>query len=298
MRKSNLSYRSLACLVLAGLFLAALSGCKDLWRKEPERKPVARVGERFLYQDDLQGLLAEGLSPEDSAAFVSSYINNWATKELLFSKAQLNLPPEKIAEYEALVAEYRADLYTRAYKEALVAQAADTLIRLSELDAFYEGEKENFKLQEKLVQLRFIELPKQFLNKDEVTRRLRRFNPEDLRFLDSVGVQFRKLNFNDSLWVPAARVIEEIPPLTPENEAQYLKKSQFFELEDDQGVYLAEVIDVLNVNDIAPLSYIEPTIRQVLLNRRKMTYLRSLETDLINEAIQRKEFEIYDQNPK
>ncbi len=297
MRKSNLSYRALATLALAGLFLASLSGCKDLWRTEPDRKPVARVGERFLYRDELRGLLAEGLSPEDSAAFVSNYINNWATKELLFSKAQLNLPPEKIAEYEALVAEYQADLYTRAYKEALVAQAADTLIRPSELNAFYEGEKENFKLQEKLVQLRFIELPKQFLNKEEVTRRLRRFNPEDLRFLDSVGVQFRKLNFNDSLWVPAARVIEEIPPLTPENEAQYLKKSQFFELEDDQGVYLAEVIDVLNVNDIAPLTYIEPTIRQVLLNRRKMTYLRSLETDLINEAIQRKEFEIYDQNP-
>ena len=297
MRKSNLSYRSIAILALAGLFLAPLSGCKDLWRKEPERNPVARVGDRFLYRDELRGLLAEGLSPEDSAAFVSNYINNWATQELLFSKAQLNLPPEKIAEYEALVAEYRADLYTRAYKEALVAQAADTLIRPSELNAFYEGEKENFKLQEKLVQLRFIELPKQFLNKEEVTRRLRRFNPEDLRFLDSVGVQFRKLNFNDSLWVPAARVIEEIPPLTPENEALYLKKSQFFELEDDQGVYLAEVIDVLNVNDIAPLTYIEPTIRQVLLNRRKMTYLRSLETDLINEAIQRKEFEIYDQNP-
>ena len=297
MRKSNHSYRALAILALAGFFLASLTGCKDLWRKEPERKPVARVGERFLYRDELQGLLAEGLSPEDSAAFVSNYINNWASKELLFSKAQLNLPPEKIAEYEALVAEYKADLYTRAYKEALVAQAADTLIRSSELNAFYEGEKENFKLQEKLVQLRFIELPKQFLNKEEVTRRLRRFNPEDLRFLDSVGVQFRKLNFNDSLWVPAARVIEEIPPLTPENEAQYLKKSQFFELEDDQGVYLAEVIDVLNVNDIAPLTYIEPTIRQVLLNRRKMTYLRSLETDLINEAIQRKEFEIYDQNP-
>jgi len=297
MRKPNPSYLSAPFPVLAALLLAVLSGCSELWRKEPEREPVARVGERYLYRDELQGLLTEGLSPEDSAAFVSNYVNNWATKELLFSKAQLNLPPEKIAEYEALVAEYRSDLYARAYKEALVAQAADTLIRPAELNAFYEGEKENFKLQEKLVQLRFIELPSQFLNKEEVTRRLRRFNPEDLRFLDSVGVQFRKLNFNDSLWVPAARVIDEIPPLNPDNEAQYLKKSQFFELEDDQGVYLAEVIDVLNVNDIAPLSYIEPTIRQVLLNRRKMMYLRSLETDLINEAIQRKEFEIYDPNP-
>ncbi len=284
-------------LALSALLAVSLLACKDLWRKEPEKVAVARVGEHYLFLDDLKGLPAEGLSKQDSAAFVSNYINNWATKELLFSKAQLNLPPEKIAEYEALVADYRADLYARAYKEALVAQAADTVVGRSELEAFYEAEKENFRLQEKLVQLRFIELPKQFLNKEEVTRRLRRFNRDDLQFLDSVGVQFRKLNFNDSLWVPTARVLDEIPLLNPDNEAQYLKKSQFFELEDEQGVYLAEVRDVLNVNDIAPLSFIEPTLRQVLLNRRKMSYLRSLEVDLINEAIQRKEFEIYDQNP-
>ncbi len=298
MRKSNHLLRPPVILALVTLLAVASSGCKDLWRKEVDNVAVARVGEHYLYRDDLKGLPAEGLSPEDSAALVSNYINNWATKELLFSKAQLNLPPEKIAEYEALVADYRADLYARAYKEALVAQAADTVVGRSELEAFYEAEKENFRLQEKLVQLRFVELPMQFLNKEEVTRRLRRFNRDDLEFLDSVGVQFRKLHFNDSLWVPAARVLDEIPLLNPDNEAQYLKKSQFFELEDDQGVYLAEVRDVLNVNDIAPLNYIEPTLRQVLVNRRKMSYLRSLEVDLINEAIQQKEFEIYDHNPE
>jgi hypothetical protein len=89
-------------------------------------------------------------------------------------------------------------------------------------------------------------------------------------------------------------VIEEIGPLTYENEEEYLKKSQFFEMEDSTGVYLTRVVDVLKPNEIAPLSYIEPTIRQVLLNRRKMKYLRSLETDLMDEAIRQKEFEIYD----
>lgn len=297
MRKSNNLPQFPVFLAALALLASSLAGCKDLWRKAPEKVAVARVGSHYLYRNDLKGLPAEGLSPQDSAAFVSNYINNWATKELLFSKAQLNLPPEKIAEYEALVSDYRADLYARAYKEALVAQAADTVVGRGELEAFYEAEKENFRLQEKLVQLRFVELPVQFLNKEEVTRRLRRFNRDDLQFLDSVGVQFRKLHFNDSLWVPAARVLDEIPLLNADNEGQYLKKSQFFELEDEQGVYLAEVRDVLNVNDIAPLSYIEPTLRQVLLNRRKLSYLRSLEVDLINEAIQRKEFEIYDQNP-
>ncbi len=284
-----------AFAALAG-WAAAVWGCDSLWKKEPEKVPLARVGDTYLYAEEVDELISGNLSPEDSASYVSNYINNWATRQLLLSRARLNLPAEQLEAFEALVADYRADLYTRAYKEALVTQGADTLVRQRELEIFYEQEKENFKLQEKIVQLRFLELPLQFLNREEVTSRLRRFNREDLSFLDSVGVQFRKLNFNDSLWVPAARVIEEIPPLTYDNETQYLKKSQFFELEDEQGVYLAVVRDVLDVNEVAPLSYIKPTLRQVLLNRRKMRYIRTLETDLINEAIQQKEFEVYDTN--
>ena len=95
-----------------------------------------------------------------------------------------------------------------------------------------------------------------------------------MAYLDSIGVQFKKLNFNDSIWIRASRVIEEISPLTLENQDRYLKKSQFFELEDSLGVYLAKITDVLQVNDIAPLSFIEPTIRQVLLNRRRLNYIR------------------------
>jgi hypothetical protein len=109
-------------------------------------------------------------------------------------------------------------------------------------------------------------------------------------------VQFKKLHFNDSLWVPVSRVIEEIGPLTYENEADHLKNSQFFEMEDSTRVYLTKVEEVLQPNDIAPLSYIEPTIRQVLMNRRKMKYLRTLEADLMDEAIRQKEFEVYE-NP-
>ncbi len=281
----------------AALWLPALlifSGCESLWKKETQEEALARVGDQYLYRKEVSKLLDPDLSPQDSAAFVSNLINTWATRELLLSRAKINLPEEKIKEFESLISDYRAELYTRAYKEALVAQIADTLVGEDEMNAFYDSEKENFRLQEKILQLRFIELPLQFLNREEVTERLRRFEDDDLNFLDSVGVHFKKLHFNDSLWVPLSRVIEEIGPLTYENEGEYLKKSQFFEMEDSTGVYLTKVVDVLKTNEIAPLSYIEPTIRQVLLNRRKMKYLRSLETDLMDEAIRQKEFEIYD----
>ncbi|NJB70593.1 hypothetical protein GGR42_001055 [Saonia flava] len=270
--------------------------CDSFFRKEAEKEPLARVGETYLYKEDVQLLLNSNMSKADSASFVTNYINNWAAKQLLMNKAKINLSEDKLAEFDRLVSNYRNDLYTGAYKEALVQQAQDTAISLSELQSFYDIEKENFKLKEKIVQLRFIELPPQFLDKEAVIQKLKDFEAEDVQYLDSIGVQFKKLNFNDSIWVASSRVIDEIPPLTYENEERYLKKSQFFELQDSLGVYLAKVIDVLEVNDIAPLQYIEPTIKQVLLNRRKLEYGRQLETEIIDEAIKEKEFEVYEKD--
>ncbi|QCX00699.1 peptidyl-prolyl cis-trans isomerase [Aggregatimonas sangjinii] len=280
------------------LFVFGFYSCGKFFEKQPDQEPLARVGEAYLYRSEIEPLLGLNMSKEDSASFVTSYINNWASNKLLLGKAKINLSEDKLAEFDELVANYRNDLYTRAYKEALVAQGSDSLVTDQELEDFYNIEKQNFRLKEKLVQLRFVQLPNQFLNKDEVIKTLKRFNADDIQYLDSIGVHFNKLNFNDSLWVTVDRVISEIPPLTAENEKEYLKKSQFFELEDAKGVYLTKITDVLKANDIAPLSYIEPTIKQVLLSRRRLDYIRKLETEIIDEAIKDKEFEVYAKDDK
>jgi hypothetical protein len=296
MRFPKKTYLRFSYILGVSTFFLLILSCEGLFNKEPDNEPIARVGNNFLYKEDINSLLGDTMIQEDSASFVTNYINNWAIKQLLFSKAQINLSEEQIAEFDRLVANYRIDLFTRAYKEALVLRGEDTTITDSQLLRFYEQEKENFILKEKLVQLRFIEIPQQFLNKDEVISKLKRFNQEDIVYLDSIGVQFRKLNFNDSLWVPVSRVIQEIPPISYENEYRYLKKSQFFELEDSIGVYLGKVSNVLSENEIAPLSYIKPTIRQVLLNRRKLEYMRRLETEILDEAVKQKEFEVYEKD--
>jgi hypothetical protein len=274
------------------LFVSSSCGLK----KDESGGVLARVGESYLYAEDAASLLTNETSKQDSATIVSNFINNWAAKQLLLEKAKINLSDEKLAEFDALVDDYRADLYTRAYKEALVWQGSDSTVSRVQLRAFYEREKENFKLKEKIVKIRFVELPKPFLNKKEVIRSLKNFKKPDRKYLDSIGVQFKKLNFNDSIWIRASRVIDEIPPMTHDNEAKYLKKSQFFELEDANGVYLGKIIEMRRANDVSPLSFIEPTLRQVLLNRRKLEYARKLDTEIIDEAIKDKEFEVYVQN--
>jgi hypothetical protein len=274
-----------------------LGSCDSLWKKK-DPEALARVGENYLYRDEVERVMVNAMSKEDSASFVTEYINDWASKQLMLDKARINLPDEKLAEYDALVSNYRTDLYTRAYKEALVQKGSDSLVTKSQLEQFYDSEKENFRLGEMLVKLRFVALPKDFINKVEVAERLKNFGEKDQTVLDSISIQFRKQNFNDSVWVTASRIMEEIPPLSTDNIEKRLKKSEFLNLEDDNGVYLAKILDVRNVNDIAPLSFIEPRIEQVLLNRRRLEYLRNLETEIIDEAIQDNEFEVYEQDKK
>ena len=275
--------------------LCIFVSCDSLFKKQENKIPVARVGETYLYKEDLKKLLLANMSKEDSTSLVNNYINNWAYRQLLLSKSKINLPEEKLKYFEQLVSNYRTDLYTGAYKEALVLKSHDTAISRSQLTEFYEREKENFKLKERIMQLRFVELPAQFLDKDIIAKKLKDFKEADKRYLDSISVQFSKVNFNDSIWVSVHRVMEEIAPLTIENQDKYLKKSQFFELQDSLGVYLGKVNDILEINDIAPLTYVEPTIKQLLLNRRKLDYMKKLEVEVMDEAIKKKEFEIYEQ---
>src|SRR5690606_23994428 len=191
-------------LLLPCIFMA----CDSYFKKKHDQIPVARVGEAYLYKNDLRTLKLDKMSKEDSAAYVHNYIDNWAYKQLLLSKAKINLPQERLKVFEDLVANYRTDLYTSAYKEALVLKSQDTAITDSQLLDFYEGSKENFKLKERIVQLRFVELPKQNLDKDLIAGKLKSFKDADRRYLDSISVQFKKMNLNDSIWVSVARVME------------------------------------------------------------------------------------------
>lgn len=283
----NIKLLGITCLVIG------FTSCGKLFKKQEDKPALARVGDSYLYQEDIAAVVTANMSKEDSAAFVSNYINTWASKQLLMNKSKINLPEKKLVEFDRLVSDYKTDLYTRAYLEALVQKALDTTITTQQLEAFYQEQKENFRLNERVLQLRFVVLPPQFLNMEEVKAKLKSFKPEDKQFLDSIAVQFKKIHLNDSIWISASRLTTEIPALNSGRPDDYLKKSQFFELQDSLGVYLGKVNNVLKINDIAPLPYVEPNIKQIILNRRRLELMRKLETELIDEAVKTKDFEIY-----
>lgn len=265
----------------------------DLFNEEERTGVVARVNDSYLYEDDIKAIITESTSKEDSSVMATNYINRWATRELLVDRARINLSARQQEELNELVEIYEDELYSKAYIDAIIGRELDTLISKDTAEAYYEQKGENFILNEDLVKLRYISLSPGNSNLDEIKERLKRFDEEDKEELLDMALQFKAYSLNDTVWVKTRNVYNRIPPLTPESEAGFLKKPNFLELVDSLGVYLVAVEDVKFRNEQAPLEYSLPTIKQILLNKRKLELIKRLEKDITQDAIKNEEFEIY-----
>lgn len=268
------------------------SAC-DYFETTEEREVIARVNESYLYRDDIESLVDENISSEDSTLIVNNFINRWATQQLLIDRAKYNLSSRQQEEFDELVTNYKNELYTKAYADALVAKRLDTSLNQAEIETYYEEHLESFRLNEDLVKVRYIALDKNTLDFQDIKRSFRRFNEEDKEELDRISLQFKSYSFNDSVWISTKSLYDKVGPLNDANKSQLLKTSNFLQLEDSLEVYLVYVNDVLLRNDQAPLEYATSTIRQILLNKRKANLVKELEKDITRDAIENKQFEIY-----
>jgi len=127
----------------------------------------------------------------------------------------------------------------------------------------------------------------------EIKEKLIRFQEEDIRFLDSLSFQFNSFELRDSLWLSKREVIRSLSIIDEKNFDEYLKKSQFFLVEDAFEVYLFFVNDYMLRNEKAPLVSIENTIRKIVFNKRKLDFIRQFDKEILQDAIRTKKFQLY-----
>jgi hypothetical protein len=258
-------------------------------KEESVNKPIATVYNQNLYKEDIKDLLPKNIAAADSAILARSIINNWATKQLLLRKAEENNTQTDNAEISDLVRDYRQALLINGYKERLIKQQLDTVISEEEIASYYQENSANFRLNEELIKTRYMHFADDLLDKKEVIKLFRKGTIEDLEELEMRQLSFKLMMLNDSVWTP----LENVMLKTPFSRDNLLKKTKFLQKEDSLGVYLVAVNDVLRRNDIAPKSYIEPTIKQMILHQRKLQLIRDIEKIILKDAIQNKSFQIH-----
>lgn len=279
-------------VVIYVLVLLCFTSC-SFFRQETNQNIAARVGDNMLYKDQLKDITKSAVSKEDSLAKAQSYIEQWATRQLLMRGALRNLSQDEQTKFEDLLSSYKEDLYINAYKDALVRKRLDSVVTIEEASQFYEENKTNFILKEDLIQLRYIHVSEDFKDLDQLRDYFIDFDREDQYALDSLSLNFKNYFLNDSSWVKTNDVKSQINPITIGNAGNLLKKTNFLQLRDSLGLYLISVRKTLSRNDKAPLTYIKPTIDQIILNRRKLELVKQFEKDLKKDAIKEKKFEIY-----
>ena len=279
-------------IVLCVVITFTFASC-DYFKPVVTDDVIARVNDSYLSKSDILKILPENYTKEDSTTIVNNYITNWATEQLLVQGATLNLEDKTQDEFNALIEQYKNDLFSKAYLEALVYRDLDTVVSKAEAAKYYQENKQAFKLNEDLIKFRYINIDENRLDFKEVKQKFLRFNTKDKQDLNEIAIQFKSYSLNDSIWIRLGQVITKIPTVTPENKNELLKKSNFIQSKDSLGLYVMQINDVLLRNDEAPLEYVQPTIKQIVVNKRKLELIRQLKKDITKDAIKNKQFEIY-----
>ena len=275
------------------LFLCLIGHACDHLPSVEQDRVVARAGAHYLHESELEEMLLPQLSAEDSTLLAQSVINTWAKKKLLYDQAVINLDDNTQDKLNELVDEYKLDLWARSYKESVVKSMIDTVVSPAAIQEYYAANKNSFALNESIVQMRYIVLPKDNIDVSLIREHFQLNAPTDKHFLDSLNYQFNRYEIKDSIWFTKREFLRNFPVIASSDFKKYLKKSQFFLFEDSIEVYLFHVNDYRLASENAPFSMVKNTIRKILFNRNKLQYIKQFDQEILQDAIQTNKFEIF-----
>jgi len=252
---------------------------------------VARFNDSYLNKSEFSELMTN-YSAMDSIAKANNVINNWAINKILIERAKLNLTESRLNEIESLVDDYRSDLLSDSYLEALVNSTINLDVDSSEIQSLFDSNKNLFLLNEDIYRLIFVELPQDFSDTYEVRKRIRRFNEKDQYFLDSISYRYNNYSFDTKTWVSEKKLLNEFDFL---NSYSYrsLKNYNFYQFKDSLSLYLIKIVDSARKGEISPIENVLSTLEYMSLNQRKKEVMLKIKTNILKDALLNNKLEIY-----
>lgn len=263
-----------------------------LFEPKDEREVIARVGKAFLYLEDLEEVLKGKNTLEDSLAAMESYVNSWTKTQALLQKAEFNLGDQKKA-FEKQIEDYRTDLLIFAYQQAYLKEKLDTQITVTELEDYYKQNSNNFLLKENILKADYAVFPVNVPKKQDLIKNFNSNKEKDMENFRQATLKYsRALSLDDTSWIPMVE-LAKLMPLNEMTQGTSLAPKRSFVYEDSLSLYFLKIQDFNSIGEAAPLFYVENTIRNILLNRRKLKLQAELEENIYNQALKNKEIEIF-----
>jgi hypothetical protein len=245
---------------------------------------IAVVKDRVLYRTDVSSLIPRGTSSADSLLLAENYVKKWVKDALVYNVALRNLGNDK-EEIEKLVDDYRYSLYRYRYQEKLIWERLSANIRESDKLNYYDENQNKFILDKSLIKGLFLKIPADAPRLSDVKTWYKSSSEESLEKIEKYSVQNATIyDYFYDRWIDFDEVVSNIP-VRISNTGQFLRNNKTVEVTDSSFCYLLNIKEYIPVGHVAPYEYAEAQIIEMLINQRKMDFLKNFENELYNDAI-------------
>ncbi|MBP5506069.1 MAG: hypothetical protein J6X89_08225 [Bacteroidales bacterium] len=273
-------------ILLAALTLA---GC---YTDESDR--IAKVGRHILYRQDIEKLLPQGISAEDSAAMVQQYINTWALAHLKLMKAEEVLSADE-KDITDEVEDYRRNLLNYRFERSYTESRLDTTVTEEEMQAYYEGHSTNYKYPYIIAKARIVTLSQNSPHYDTVKKTYDSVKDEDEQELREVALSYAE-RFEEfgGAWMAMPAIAKAVPGLDAESCETIFRSSNKYIKVGDGKDYFIFLTAKIPVGSLAPYEYCKQAIKDAILNKRKQELYAQMEQELLQEGVETKKLIVYD----
>ncbi|SKB41530.1 peptidylprolyl isomerase [Macellibacteroides fermentans] len=268
--------------ILLTLSVSLFACKKAIQTDEPDA--LVKVNDRILTRNEVESLIPKGTTSADSLLLAESYIKKWVKDELVLKIAQRNLGSDKET-IDKLVDAYRRSLLRYRYQEKLIQEKLSDEIQESDVLTYYDTNKEKFVLDKNLIKGLFLKVPADAPNLSEVKTWYKSGNVASLEKIEKYSIQNAAIyEYFFDKWVDFDEIRNNIPNQIS-NPESFLRTNKTLEVTDSSFCYLLNIRQVLLKGQVEPFEYAEPRIREILINQRKLDFIKEFEEELYNDAL-------------
>ena len=123
-------------VVIGLVCLLALASCQNP-KNGNDDKIIAKVYDKALYQSDLQDIMYQGISRNDSIVRTKAFIDKWIRRQLLIHEAEENIDNSDL-DFSKQIEDYRNSLIIYKYESVMIEKNLDTVVSDEEIAKYIE----------------------------------------------------------------------------------------------------------------------------------------------------------------
>lgn len=247
-----------------------------------DRVRLAKVGTDIVYLDEAVQGMPQGLSAKDSTVYVQQFLKSRVKELLLYDKALKNIPQGQ--DIDELVENYRRSLVIYAYQQQVLNEKMQKDISDTEVQVFYENNRDRFSAGHDLIKGIFIKIPKAAPDMAKLKKLYKNSSNEAFSQIEKFCVQNGgQFEYFYDHWVILDDILDQISYDTGKN-ADFLRTRSTLDVVVGEFEYLLYIDDFVLAGSTAPLEYVKDEVRNIVVNTRKTDFIHRFEQDLLREA--------------